>query len=167
LYGVKSLDCVIMFVPIESAFILAVSADLTLWEQAWRKNVLLVCPSTLLFVLRTVAHPWRQERQSRNVQEIAKRGAELYDKLSGFVEDFEKIGERLSQARDSYDGAFLKLKKGRGNVIRQAEMLKELGVKPSKVIPEELIEEALDGSEDLPTASSASEDGTEEQLVTT
>jgi DNA recombination protein RmuC len=140
LYGLKSLDFVIMFVPIESAFMLAIASDTGLCEEAWRKNVLLVSPSTLLFVVRTVAHLWRQEQQTRSVQEIAKRGAELYDKLVGFVEDFSKLGERLAQARDSYDGALAKLSTGRGNVIRQAEMLRELGVKPTKSLPLELIE---------------------------
>jgi DNA recombination protein RmuC len=150
LYGLKSLDCVIMFIPIEPAFILAVTKDSNLWEQAWRKNVLMVSPSTLLFVLRTVAHLWRQEQQNRNVQEIAKRGAELYDKFSGFVDDFCKLGDRLTQARDSYDSAYSKFAKGRGNLIRQAEMLRDLGVKPTKSVADDLIEAALDDSNALP-----------------
>lgn len=146
LYGLKSLDCVIMFVPVEPAFIRAVSTDTKLWEYAWRKNVLLVCPSTLLFVLRTVAHIWRQEQQNRNVQEIAKRGAELYDKFTGFLEELHKLGERLKQAQDCYDGAIGKFEKGRGNLIRQAEMLRDLGVKPTKRLPEELVDVAFEDS---------------------
>jgi DNA recombination protein RmuC len=103
LYGLKSLDFVLMFVPIEPAFMLAVTHDRELFMDAWQKNVLLVSPSTLLFVVRTVAHLWRQEAQSRNAQEIAKRGAELYDKLVGFVVDLESLGNRLKQAQRDYD----------------------------------------------------------------
>lgn len=144
LYGLKSLDFVLMFIPVEPAFMLAISYDSELWQDAWKKNVLLVSPSTLLFVVRTVAHLWRQEQQNRNAQEIASRGAELYDKLVGFVEDLDKLGDRLDQARDVYDKAYGKLTGGRGNVIRQAEMLKGLGVKPVKQLPQNLIDAALD-----------------------
>jgi DNA recombination protein RmuC len=140
LYGLNSLDFVIMFLPIEPAFMLAVSRDDKLWEQAWQRNVLLVSPSTLLFVLRTVASLWRQEQQKRNVEEIARRGAELYNKLAGFVADFTEMGKRLEQAQTSYTGALAKLHSGPGNVIRQAEMLKALGVKPTKQIPQGLVE---------------------------
>ena len=140
LYGLNSIDFVIMFLPFESAFMLAVSRDEKLWEQAWQRNVLLVSPSTLLFVLRTVASLWRQEQQKRNVEEIARRGAELYNKLAGFVADFTKMGERLDQAKSSYEDALSKLHTGSGNVIRQAEMLRTLGVKPTKQIPLGLIE---------------------------
>ncbi len=145
LYGLKSLDFVLMFVPIEPAFMLAISHDSELWQEAWKRNVLLVSPSTLLFVLRTVAHLWRQEQQNRNAQDIASRGAELYDKLVGFVEDLENLGGKLQQAQKAYDGAFNKFSGGRGNVIRQAEMLKELGVKPTKQLPSKLVELAQEG----------------------
>lgn len=146
LYGLKSLDFVLMFVPIEPAFMLAVTHDRELFMDAWQKNVLLVSPSTLLFVVRTVAHLWRQEAQSRNAQEIARRGAELYDKLVGFVVDLESLGNRLKQAQRDYDEAHGKLTGGRGNLIRQAEMLKQLGVKPSKALPTALVEIAGEGS---------------------
>ena len=142
LYGLKSLDFVIMFMPIEPAFMLALSGDDKLWQQAWQKNLLLVSPSTLLFVLRTVAYLWRQEQQERNVEEIARRGAELYNKLAGFVESLTEVGDRLTQAQKSYEEAFSKLSTGRGNVIRQAEMLKALGIKPSKHLPQGLVEQA-------------------------
>ena len=142
--ALKSSDFVMMFVPIEPAFILAVASDSRLWQDAWQKNVLLVSPSILLFVVRIAANLWRQELQKRNVQEIVKRGAELYDKLVGFVEDLKAVGQRLAQARDSYDSAYAKLYTGRGSVIRRAEMLKELGVKPSKTLPAELVEVALE-----------------------
>ncbi len=142
LYQLGSLDFVLMFVPVEPAFMLAVSHDRELFMDAWGKNVLLVSPSTLLFVVRTVAHLWRQEQQSRNAQDIAKRGAELYDKLVGFVADLQKVGERIGQARDSYDAAYGKLTAQRGNVIRQAEMLRELGIKPTKALPVSLVDAA-------------------------
>ncbi len=142
LYGLKSLDFVIMFVPIEPAFMLALSGDDQLWEQAWQKNLLLVSRSTLLFVLRTVAYLWRQEQQERNVEEIARRGAELYNKLAGFVDSLTEVGDRLEQAQRSYEDAFSKLSTGRGNVIRQAEMLKALGIKPAKQLPQGLVEQA-------------------------
>jgi DNA recombination protein RmuC len=149
LYQLKSLDFVLMFVPIEPAFMLAVTHDRDLFMEAWSKNVLLVSPSTLMFVVRTVAHLWRQEAQSRNAQEIAKRGAELYDKLVGFVADLEKLGDRLRLAQDSFNAARDKLAKGRGNVIRQAEMLKDLGVKPNKAMPAPLVDMAVDADENL------------------
>jgi DNA recombination protein RmuC len=87
---------------------------------------------------------WRQEQQTRNAQDIAKRGGEFYDKLVGFVVDFEKIGSRLKQAQHSYDDAFRKLTVGNGNVIRQAQMLKDMGIKPSKSLPTTMIESALE-----------------------
>ncbi len=146
IYGLQSLDFVLMFIPVEPAFMLAISHDSDLWQDAWKKNVLLVSPSTLLFVVRTVAHLWRQEQQNRNAQEIASRGSELYDKLVGFVEDLDKLGDRLNQAKDVYDKAYGKFTAGRGNVIRQAEMLKGLGVKSTKQLPQNLIDSALDES---------------------
>lgn len=148
LYGLQSLDFVLMFIPVEPAFMLAISHDSELWQDAWKKNVLLVSPSTLLFVVRTVAHLWRQEQQNRNAQEIASRGADLYDKLAGFVEDLDSLGIKLQQAQKAYDGAYNKFTGGRGNVIRQAEILKELGVKPSKQLPQKLTDAALDVQED-------------------
>jgi len=144
LYGIKSLDFVLAFVPIEPAFMMSVTNDGNLFQEAWDRNVLLVSPSTLLFVVRTVAHLWRQEAQTRNAQDIAKRGAELYDKLSGFVGDLQNVGLRLKQARDAYDLAEGKLVSGRGNVIRQAEMLRALGVKPTKALPAPLVSSATD-----------------------
>ncbi len=143
LYSLKSLDFVVMFVPVEPAFMLAIAKDSELCERAWKRNILVVSPSTFLFTIRTVAYLWRQEQQGQNAQAIARRGAEFYDKLVGFMEDLTGIGERLKQATDSYDNACNKLSKGRGNVIRQAQMLKELGVKPSKELPAGLVAEAL------------------------
>jgi DNA recombination protein RmuC len=140
LHQLQSIDFVCMFVPIEGAFMAAIGNDNELWGSSYERNVLLVSPSTLLFVVRTVAHLWRQERQKQNVQEIVNRGAELYDRLAGFVDELKSVGDRLEQARTSYGLALNKLSQGKGNVIRQAEMLKSLGVKPKKSLPSELVE---------------------------
>jgi DNA recombination protein RmuC len=142
LYGLQSLDFVLMFMPVEPAFMLAVTHDGELFMDAWRRNVLLVSPSTLLFVLRTVSHLWRQEAQNRNAQEIARRGAELYDRLCGFATELKRAGEALRAAQRCFDDAEKKLASGRGNVIRQAEMLKELGIKPARQLPQHLTERA-------------------------
>jgi DNA recombination protein RmuC len=150
LYGIQSLDCVLMFVPIEPAFMLAVTSDRELFMEAWNRNVLLVSPSTLLFVVRTVAHLWRQEAQNRNAQEIAKRGGELYDKFVGFVEDLTRLGTRLTQAQAEYEQAFNKLNSGRGHLIGQAERLKALGVKPTKSLAQGLVDDATDDDGPLP-----------------
>jgi DNA recombination protein RmuC len=144
LYGLKSIDFVLMFVPIEPAFMTAVTSDSELFMDAWDKNVLRVSPSTLLFVVRTVAHLWRQEDQGRNAMAIAKRGAELYDRLVDFVKDLEAVGGSLQDASRSYANAHKRLSTGRGNVIRQAEMLRDLGVKPNKALPGTLLEAALE-----------------------
>jgi DNA recombination protein RmuC len=142
--GLETLDFVILFVPIEPAFLLALETDSNLWVDAWEKNILLVSPSTLLFVVRTVAHLWRQEEQARNVQQIAERGAELYDKFAGFVEDLSKVGARIQQTHDAYEAAFDKLTRGRGNLVRQVEMLRALGVQPTKRLPRQLTQRAED-----------------------
>jgi DNA recombination protein RmuC len=151
LYRLNSLDSVLLFVPIEPAFMLAVASDRDLFMDAWNRNVLLVSPSTLLFVVRTVAHLWRQEAQSRNALEIAKRGADLYDKFVGFVEDMTSLGNRLKQAQSDYDDAFGKLSNGRGNLVGQAQKLRQLGVKPSKSLAPALVDGAYE-SDELPFA---------------
>lgn len=131
---------VIMFIPIEAAFMLAIAGDGKIWEEAWKSNILMVSPSTLLFVMRIVMQLWRQEQSSQNALEIARRGAALYDKLVGFVEEFDTIGTRIRQAGKSFDDARIKLTSGKGNTIRQAQMLKDLGITPGKQMPEEYTE---------------------------
>ncbi len=135
----SSVDFVLMFIPIEPAFLSALKAAPNLYQEALAKNIVLVCPSTLMATLRTVAHLWRQDQQNKNAMEIARQCANLYDKFVGFVDDLEQIGKRLDQAQSSYHDAFNKLKSGKGNLIKAAERVKELGVKPSKIISTNLI----------------------------
>ena len=144
LYGVGSIDFVLMFIPIEPAFLAAMRHAPDIYQEALKKNIVIVCPSTLLATVRTVAHLWRQEHQNRNSQEIARQCASLYDKFVGFVEDLDKVGQRLEQAQISYTDAVGKLKTGRGNLIRTAENVKKLGVKPNKSLPSKLTDVADD-----------------------
>lgn len=141
LTGLKAPDFVMLFIAVEPAFMLAFSHDQSLFNDALAKNVLLVSPSTLLANLRTIAYIWRQEKQNRNAQEIAQQCAKLYDKFVGFVDDLEDIGKKLSQTQKSFDDAKSKLSSGRGNLIRQVEQVRNLGVKPTKNLPAQLLDE--------------------------
>lgn len=151
LYALNSLDFVLMFIPVEPAFMLATTQDSDLWQDAWKRNVLLVSPSTLLFVVRTVAHLWRQEQQTRNAQDIAQRGAELYDKFVGFVTDLDMVGMRLQQASKAFDDTQKKLSTGRGSLVRQAEMLRDLGIKPTKQMPASVRQVEADDDSSTPS----------------
>jgi DNA recombination protein RmuC len=144
LYGVGSVDFVLMFIPIEPAFLLALKSAPNLYQEALAKNIVLVCPSTLMATLRTVAHLWRQDHQNKNALEIARQCGALYDKFVGFIDDMEKLGQRIDQAQTSYHDAFSKLKTGKGNLIRTAERVRELGVKPSKTLPPGLLDSTTD-----------------------
>ena len=130
-------DYVLMFMQIEPAYSLAQSLDSNLTSDAFIKNIIIVTPASLMMALRIVNQLWRQEKQVQNVKEIFERGGKLYEKICGFLEEFEKIGDKIKGAHESYENAYNKLSDGRGNMIRQAEMLKNLGVKTAKSIPRE------------------------------
>lgn len=132
---VDSLDFVMMFIPTEPAYILAMQLDSGLWDYAYRKRILLISPTNLIASLKVVADLWKREYQSRNAIEIAKRGAILYDKFAGFVDTLQDVGKNIERSQKAYDKAFSQLKDGNGNLIRQAEMLKELGIKAQKELP--------------------------------
>lgn len=141
---INSPDFVLLFMPIEPAFSLAMQTDTDLYAYAWDKKVVIVSPSTLLATLRTIASIWQQEKQTRNAIEIAQRAGRLYDKFVGFVDDLFKIERGLSSAQTAYDDALNKLKSGRGNIIGRLEHLRELGAESSKKIPVNLIEKQDD-----------------------
>jgi DNA recombination protein RmuC len=138
LYGLKSLDFVLLFVPIEPAFNTAIQHDNNLFNDAFDNNIVIVSTSTLLATLRTIASIWKLEYQNKNSQEIARQGGALYDKFVGFLEDFQKIGNLLDSARKTFDSAHGKLSTGRGNLVVSVQKLKKLGVNSTKKIPAEL-----------------------------
>lgn len=134
LHGIQSLDYVLLFIPIEPAFQIAIEAEPGLIREALNHNIMLVSPTTLLVALRTIHNLWRYEHQNQNARLIADKAAKLYDKLRLFVADIETIGAALDKASDSYQSAVNKLSVGRGNILRQAEGFKELGVEVKKDI---------------------------------
>lgn len=140
LYGLGSIDFVLMFIPIEPAFLAAIKHQSLLFQEALSKNIVLVCPSTLHATMRTIAHVWRQEHQNRNALEIARLCGTMHDKFVGFVEDLENVGKNISHTQKSYDEAYKKLSTGNGNLVKAALRVKELGVKPNKSLPQTLIE---------------------------
>ncbi|HAS61644.1 MAG TPA: DNA recombination protein RmuC [Vibrio sp.] len=142
LKGIRSLDYVLMFVPVEPAFQVAIQADPSLVKDAMEQNIILVSPTTLLVALRTIDNLWRNDRQNQNAQIIAERASKLYDKLRLFVEDMEGLGGALDKANQNYQGAMNKLATGRGNVIRQAESFKQLGVEVKRPISATIAEQA-------------------------
>ena len=145
LIGVRTLDFVLLFMPIEGAFLLALEEDNEFFKTAYEQNIIVVSPSTLLVTLRTIEHIWRSEFQERNAKEIATSAEALYEKLVSFVEDMDKVGESIIRTQKSYDSAINKLSTGKGNLIRRAEQMRKLGLKPKKSMPELL----LDRDEDL------------------
>ncbi|SKB92997.1 DNA recombination protein RmuC [Parapedobacter luteus] len=141
LYHINSPDFVLLFMPIESAFSMSITYKADLFSDAWDRRVVIVSPSTLLATLRTIASMWKQERQTRNVLEIAKEAGALYDKFVGFLQDMDRVGEQLNRAVRSHEEATKKLGTGPGNVIRKVENLKKLGARASKQIDNNLLDE--------------------------
>jgi DNA recombination protein RmuC len=140
LLGINSPDFVLMFLPVEPAFGLAVQQDQELFNFAWQKRIVIVSPTTLLATLRTVASIWKYEKQSQNALEIARRGGLLYDKFESFVKDLERVGSSIENAEKAYLAAHSKLSSGRGNLLNQVEQLKKMGVTTKKSLPSEYLD---------------------------
>jgi DNA recombination protein RmuC len=142
LKGLRSLDFVLLFMPIEAAFIAAFQADERLFSDAFEHKIIVVTPTTLLATLRTIENIWRYERQNENARAIADKAGIVYDKIRGFVEDLDKLGKQLSTVHTTYDGVMNKLTRGHGNLIRQASSFVDLGVKVKKTLPKSIAEQA-------------------------
>jgi len=151
--GLENPNFVLMFVPIEAVFSLVMEADPSFFEEAWQKSIILVSPSNLLAVLRTVESLWKVETRNKNTQKIADEAAALYDKFVDFIKDLEGIGRGLKMTSESFDKAMTKLSMGRGNLVKKTEELRKLGLKTKKRISSEYLEEepedvVLQSSED-------------------
>lgn len=138
---VRSLDFVLLFVPIEAAFSLAMEHDERLFTDAFERRIVIVSPTTLMMALRIIHNVWRYEKQNRNAQEIARSAGALYDKLRGFVDDMEALGRQLESADNTYKQAFAKLSTGKGNLLRRTETLRELGAPVKRPLPAHLLDE--------------------------
>ncbi|WP_397446577.1 DNA recombination protein RmuC [Polaribacter sp. R77954] len=142
LYQIESPDFVLLFIPIEPAFAVALNADNHLYNKAFEKNIVIVTPSTLLATLRTIDSMWNNEKQQRNAMEIARQAGALYDKFNGLLADLIGIGKRIDDSKKEYSNAMNKLVEGRGNIITSVEKLKKMGAKAKKSLPENIIERA-------------------------
>jgi len=142
LYEMESPDFVLLFVPIEPAFAVAINQDNSLYNKAFEQNIVIVTPSTLLATLRTIDTMWNNEKQQKNAIEIARQAGALYDKFEGFVSDLTKVGKKMDEAKTEYRGAMNKLVDGRGNIVTSIEKLKKMGAKAKKSIPEPILKRA-------------------------
>lgn len=142
--GVTSLDFVLLFIPIEAAFGLALQADNGLFSEAFEHNIIIVGPSNLLATLRTIQNIWRNEKQSQNAIEIARQAGAMYDKFAGFIQDMDDIGSKLDAVNRAHESALKKLTVGRGNLMARAEKLKLMGAKTNKSLPTSHLDNALD-----------------------
>ncbi len=149
LYQLESLDFVLMFMPVEPAFALAVQNDPQLFNDAFDKNIVIVSPSTLLATLRTVASIWRQENQNRNALEIARQSGALYDKFQGLIMDLIDLGKKMDTMKDKYGDLMRKLHLGKGNLVSSVERIKKLGANTTKSLPQQLLDRADDDDEDM------------------
>ncbi|WP_296144751.1 DNA recombination protein RmuC [uncultured Flavobacterium sp.] len=148
LYQIESPDFVLLFIPMEPAFAIALNEDTTLYNKAFEKNIVIVTPSTLLATLRTIDSMWSNQKQQENAFEIARQAGALYDKFEGFVNDLIKIGKKMDEAKTEYQGAMNKLFDGKGNLISSVEKLKKMGAKAKKSLPENILKRAeLDETE--------------------
>ncbi|WP_419146552.1 DNA recombination protein RmuC [Pseudescherichia vulneris] len=147
--GLRSLDYVLMFIPVEPAFLVALDRQPELITEALKNNIMLVSPTTLLVALRTIANLWRYEHQSRNAQQIAERASRLYDKMRLFVDDMSSVGQSLEKAQDNYRQAMKKLTSGRGNLLAQAEAFRGLGVEIKREINPDLADQAVAQDEEF------------------
>lgn len=142
LYQMESPDFVLLFIPIESAFALALNEDTSLYNKAFEKNIVIVTPSTLLATLRTIDSMWTNQKQQENAVEIARQAGALYDKFEGFVSDLVKIGKKMDEAKVEYGNAMNKLFEGKGNLINSVEKLKKMGAKAKKALPDNILQRA-------------------------
>lgn len=142
LYDIESPDFVLLFIPIEPAFAVAINADNSLYNKAFEKNIVIVTPATLLATLRTVDSMWNNEKQQQNAIEIARQAGALYDKFEGLIKDLTGIGKRIDDAKKDYSAAMNKLVEGKGNLITSVEKIKKLGAKAKKALPEAVIKRA-------------------------
>ena len=152
IYHMESPDFVLLFIPIEPAFALALQEDLNLYNKAFEKNIVIVTPSTLLATLRTIDSMWTNQKQQENAIEIARQAGALYDKFEGFVSDLIKIGKKMDEAKVEYSSAMNKLTEGKGNLVTSAEKLKKMGAKAKKALPEAILKRA-ENNEELLTES--------------
>ncbi|MCO4822643.1 MAG: DNA recombination protein RmuC [Flavobacteriaceae bacterium] len=147
LYDIESPDFVLMFIPIEPAFAIAINEDNSLYNKAFEKNIVIVTPTTLLATLRTIDTMWNNEKQQQNAIEIARQAGALYDKFEGLVSDLTGVGKKIDAAKNDYSAAMNKLVEGRGNLITSVEKIKKLGAKAKKALPEAIIKRADEGNE--------------------
>ncbi len=147
LYSIRGLDFVLMFIPIEPAFSLAIQNEPGLFNEAYDKNIVIVSPATLIATLRTIANIWKNEYQNRNALEIARQGGDLYDKFVAFSEDLKSVGKHIDTTQRVYSDAMNKLVEGKGNLVSRAQRIKELGAKTSKALDDRLIEQSGGGEE--------------------
>lgn len=145
LYDIQSPDFVLLFIPIEPAFAIAINEDNSIYNKAFQKNIVIVTPATLLATLRTVDTMWNNEKQQRNAIEIARQAGALYDKFEGLVSDLTGVGKKIDAAKTDYSAAMNKLVEGRGNLITSVEKLKKLGAKAKKSLPEIIIKRSEEG----------------------